>query len=253
MYQTVEFVPPADAGVATLKLSMAEPTTYEYATWAVVGSAGHVEKLNRPGVAHEGDALDLGVHDFPVRLISVAATAALLDLADVAGVCTLTMAGTPIERRFTLSQETPELALAAPRDADLEVIHVEATERGGATVLRRSLAAAQGMRIDVSSFEEFGIHAVSVDADFTGVAPGLIALDLVPEGREEEADAIETVALTPAVPSRQWRYTASSPFRAGYRFRIRAGSDAPPAPWSGVQPPGAPVHVSPVGAVSRVD
>jgi hypothetical protein len=253
VYQTIEFVPPTDAGVATLKLSMAEPTAYEYATWAVVGSAGHVEKLNRPGVAHEGEALDLGVDDFPVRLVSVAATAALLDLADVAGLCVLTTPGPPIERRFILSRETPELAVAAPRDAEIDTINVEATERGGTKVVRRSLAATQGMRIDVSSFEEFGVHGVIVEADFAGAAPGLIAVDLVPEGREEQADSIETLALTAAVPSREWRYTAASPFRAGYRFRIRAGGDAPPAPWSDVQPAGARVHVSPVAVVSPID
>ena len=142
----------------------------------------------------------------------------MLDLADIAGVCVLTTAETSVERRFTLSRAAPEIGLAAPRDAAVEVIHVEATERGGTKVLRRSLPAAQARRIDVSTFEEFGVHRVIVDADFTGGAAGLVAVDLVPEGREALPDSVETVALTSAAPSREWRYTSVSPFRGGRSF-----------------------------------
>jgi len=252
VHQTIELVPPADAAVATLKLSMAEPTAYEYATWAVVGNAGRVEKVTRPNVAHEGEALDLGVDDFPVQFVSVAATPALLDLADIAGVCVLTTAETSVERRFTLSRAAPEIGLAGPRDAAVEVIHVEAAERGGTKVLRRSLPPAQARRIDVSTFEEFGVHRVIVDADFTGGAAGLVAVDLVPEGREALPDSVDTVALTSAAPSREWRYTSVSPFRGGYRFRLHS-SDVPSTAWSDVQPPGAPLHVQLTAAIGRVD
>ena len=177
VYQTMELVPPADTGVATLKLSMAEPTR----TVRHVGGRrqrGHGREADSAGVAHEGEALDLGVDDFPVRFISVAATAALLDLADVDRGLRAHHGETSVERRFTLSQETPEIALAGPRDADLEVIHVEAAERGGTKV-----CGARWPRRRAGAHRRIGVRGVRdprviVDADFTGVAPGLIALDL---------------------------------------------------------------------------
>lgn len=240
--QTVELLPPGDSGLATLRLAATEPASYRYTTWAVIERSGTVERLSGPSVSHDGEALDLGVDDFPVRFVSLAASPALLDIATVAGAWKGRTPAGPFECRFELAPGSPAIGIAVPGDAEGESLRIEARERGGSKLLTLALPAAHNTQLDLSSFPGFGSHRVIVEADFTGL-PGLLAIDLVPEGREERNEAIATVALTPATPVKEWRYTALSPFRSGFRYRRHADSGAPADPWSGVQQPDVPLRV----------
>jgi hypothetical protein len=250
--QTVELVAPADSAVATLRLSATEPTSFTYTPWAVVERSGAVERLDATPVPHQGESLDLGVADFPVRFASVGATPALLDLAAIAGIWMGRTQAGPFERRFELSPESPEIGIAVPADADGESLRIEANERGGSNVLRLTLPAPPSTQLDLPSFAEFGSHRVIVESEFVG-AIGLIAVDLVPEGREEQADAIATIALTAAAPVKEWRYTALSPFRSGFRYRKHAGDGAPVEPWSHVQRPDVPLRIGASALAGRAD
>jgi hypothetical protein len=95
---------------------------------------------------------------------------------------------------------------------------------------------------------------VTVRASFP--APGgLLAVDLLPEGAEETPQTVTALALTPGAPEKEWGYVAASPFAAGYRYRIHAGSDsdagAPAAPWSPVQSPFVPLELQGGPAMTR--
>jgi hypothetical protein len=243
VHQTVELVAPADAGVAILRLSSAEPVAYRYATWAIVEQSGTVQRLNRSATPHEGETLDLGVDDFPLRFLTIGASQAVLDLANVIGVFVGRTPDGLFQRRFELTSDTPEIGMGTPLDARVETVSIEAHERHGSKVLRMTLPGAQSTRIDLSSFAEFGSHRVVVQGNFGGVPAGLLAVDLVPEGREEEPHAIETLAVTTSAAVKEWRYIATSPFRSGYRYRRHADSGMPVEPWSEVRLPDVPLRL----------
>jgi hypothetical protein len=246
VHQTVELVAPADAGVAVLRLSAAEPAAYRYTTWAIVERSGTVERLKCPAAAHEGETLDLSVNDFPLRFLTIGASEAVLDLATVTGVFSGQTPAGRLERGFELTSEVPELGIAMPVDAAVETVAIEAHERNGSKVLRLTLPGAQSTRIDLSSFAEFGSHRVVVQANFGGTPGGLLAVDLVPEGQEDQPQAIETLALTTSVAMKEWRYMAMSPFRSGYRYRRHADSGVPVEPWSDVRLPDVPLRLGAV-------
>ncbi|MGA9579330.1 MAG: hypothetical protein WBV90_17095 [Terrimicrobiaceae bacterium] len=241
--QTLELVPPVDAGVVTLKMSAAEPFAYDYATWAVTERSGAVERLENPRRSHEGATLDLGVDDFPLRFVVIEATASLLNLANVSGICSGNSKAGPFERRFELTSNNPAVGVGVPSEATLAPLQIEARERGGSKVLQIRLDPARGAQVDLTSFREFGPHRIRVECDFGVEASGFLAVDLVAEGSEESPGAIQTLALTPATPGKEWAYLASSPFRAGYRYRIHAASGDLPSPWSELQAPGAPLRL----------
>ncbi|MGC2577186.1 MAG: hypothetical protein WA376_06375, partial [Terrimicrobiaceae bacterium] len=241
--QTLELVPPVDAGVVTLKMSAAEPFAYDYATWAVTERSGAVERLENPRRSHEGATLDLGVDDFPLRFVVIEATASLLNLANVSGICSGNSKAGPFERRFELTSSNPAVGVGVPSEATLAPLQIEARERGGSKVLQIRLDPARGAQVDLTSFREFGPHRIRVECDFGVEASGFLAVDLVAEGSEESPGAIQTLALTPATPGKEWAYLASSPFRAGYRYRIHAASGDLPSPWSELQAPGAPLRL----------
>ncbi len=239
--ETLELVPPVDAGVVTLKMSVAEPLAYEFTTWAVVEQAGAVKRLENIRASHVGETLDLSVDDFPISFVTVGATEALLHLATIAGVCMGNGKEGSFERRFELTPDKSAVGIGVPSGATLAPLQVEARERGGTKLLRLTVEAAQSARLDLTSFREFGPHRVKVECDFGERASGFLAVDLVAESSEESLGAVQTLALTPAAPSKEWGYLASSPFRAGYRYRIHAAPGHPPPPWSEVQAPGAPL------------
>ena len=240
--ETLELVPPADAGVVTLKMSVAEPLAYEFATWAVVEQAGAVKRVENSRITHGGETLDLSVDDFPLRFVTVEATEALLNLAAIAGVCRGDGKEGPFERRFELTPDRPAVGIGVPSEAALAPLQVEARGRGGSKILLLTVEAAQSAQLDLTSFREFGPHRVKVECDF-GEGATFLAVDLVAEGSEESLGAVQTLALTPAAPSKEWGYLASSPFCAGYRYRIHASAGDSPLPWSEVQPPGAPLRL----------
>ncbi|HEY5705967.1 MAG TPA: hypothetical protein VIS96_10370 [Terrimicrobiaceae bacterium] len=239
--ETLELVAPSDSGVVTMKMSAAEPFAYEYTTWAVAERAGAVERLESPRRNHEGPTLDLSVDDFPARFVTVEASAALLHVATITGTCAGNAKGRPFERRFELTRDNPAVGIGVPTEATLAPLQVQAVERDGAKVLRLTLEAAQSAQLDLTSFPEFGPHRVKVECDFGEASSGFLAVDLVAEGSEESPGAVQTLALTPAAPTKEWGYLASSPFRAGYRYRIHAASGDSPSRWSDVQQPTTPL------------
>src|SRR5690606_1831669 len=86
-------------------------------------------------------------------------------------------------------------------------------------------------------FPQYGPHSILIEGDFSSGAT-LLAVDLVSEENQDRANAIQSVFVTPATPKKNWSYLASSPFRAGYRFRVHGDAGESPGPWSEVQQPG---------------
>jgi hypothetical protein len=241
--ESLELVPPSDAGVIVLRMSAAEPLEYEFTTWAIVERESAVQQLETPPRKHEDSTLDLGVNDFPVRFVTVEASAALLDLALIAGICQGDANSGPFERRFELTSENPAVAIAIPAEAKLAPLQVEARELGGTNLLRLTLETAQSAQLDLTSFQEFGPHRVKIECNFRGASSGLLAVDVVAEGNEGSPDAVQTFAFTPSAPKKEWTYLAANPFRPGYCYRIHTAPGNATPPWSEARPPELPLQL----------
>lgn len=242
--QTIEFQPPSDEGVATLKLAVGEPLAYDYVVWAAVERNGAVERKESGTVRHGSETLDLSVENFPVRFVTFGAAPSLLAVANVTGTCKgRGPQSGAFEAVFHLSAAIPSVGVAVPSDVELLSVPIEAQETGSDRRLAIEVNPGTSGLIDLPSFPQFGPHTVEIEGDFSSGA-SLLAVDLAAEDKEDRPAAIQSVFVTPATPRKQWSYLAESPFRAGYRFRVHGTPGEPPRPWSEVQPPGTSLRLS---------
>jgi hypothetical protein len=237
--------PPADRASLRLRLSPAEPPEYTCQVYAVVAGGGN-EPLRGPAVPRRGDTVALGAADLPVTFVPVRADPAVLALATVHVRLQPADPGLPAQDA-DLDPKQPAVAFTRPAPAQGSPapgsLTVDCRPLDGAAPVRLGPLEAAPLVITLASLPGSGPQEVSVSAVFPG-PDGLVAVDLLAEGRPEEPAWISTLALTPDRPQRTWRYAASSPFHAGYRWRPYR-SAPPPAPWSQLLPAGTPLVVEP--------
>ena len=142
-----------------------------------------------------------------------------------------------------LDTETPTLAVPLPHDAETTTLEIEARSIHGEKALRLGPLPARSLSLALPSFPEYGPHRIPIQAVFDDDST-LLVIDLAPEDQAETAAAPTVVALTPNQTWKEWSYLASSPFRAGYRFRRHTGVDDEPGPWSEIRSPFAPLVLS---------
>lgn len=230
--RTLTFEPPADSGAIALRLAPGEPLEYSYTAYAVVRDAGGIEKLTGGERAGRGRRLALSVADFPLRFLSLAASPALLEQAEVVATVTRERGGEVLSERVPLTAAAPAVAIALPSDEEGAEVAIEAAERDGDRVLR--LEGTSEALIDLHSFPGYGPHRVEVECEFDG-DENLVAIELAPERRTEDPDAVTVVSLTPSAPLKSWAWFSDSPFAPGFRYRPYAGPGSVPASWSEVR------------------
>ena len=232
LVKTVTLAPPGDSAEIQLRLAPGEPLEFGYTSYAVVTDAGGIERLTaqqRPG---GGERLALSAADFPVRFIAVAASQALLRIADVEATIARIRAGTEITESYALTAEVPALAIAVPRDEPDPALAIEASERGSGRLVR--IEGASEALVDLHSFPGYGPHRVEVECSFEADEE-VYAIELAPEGRTEDPNAIGVVHLTPAAPRKSWSWFSASPFAGGFHYRPYAGPGRAAAGWSEVR------------------
>ena len=95
--------------------------------------------------------------------------------------------------------------------------------------------------LDFMAFPEYGPHAIAISAKSIAAGPPL-CIDLLAEQDRGVAGAVpDERFFTADEPTANWGYVASSPFRAGYRYRFSATAGAAAGAWSDVQSPFAPL------------
>lgn len=247
---SAEFQPPMDSAMLVLRLSPKEELQYTYSTFVVLQSGDSVERLNGTETSHSGERLDLTLTDFPIDFLPVEASPALLAIANVGGVLRGHNGTASFESSFSLTAERPSIAHPLPKGATGITVDVEARAKDTPRVLRLNRNVVGGLSLDLSSFREYGTQTVEVECDFSKGTATLVAIDLLPEGSAETADAIAVMSLTPAKPGKEWTFSPESPFRAGYRYRMHPGADEIAAPWSEVRQPGSVLQVAPPSQVA---
>jgi hypothetical protein len=244
--KSAELSPPEDAAEILLRLSPAEDLMYTYSTFVILNDFGGMRQVDGPEIAHSGARLNLSPDDFPLNFVSVEANRELLELAVVHGLCRWAENGTIAEQAFELHLDRPAVGLPVPRDATDATLHIEARAREDSKTLSLGPIPAKPLQLGVHSFPEYGPHRIPIECTFTE-GESLVAIDLLPEAQPDAAEAITVVALTRAQPRKEWGYLASSPFRAGYRYRLHAGFEGAVVPWSEILSPFDPLELGAEG------
>lgn len=242
--ETIELIPPVDRAAVVLRFSPVEEPAYSATAFAVVQDSGGVRKLAGAELARKGGQLRLTPDDFPLAFIGVAAERSLLELAGIHGVCRW-QGGPAAGQPFELTLAQPSLALAIPKSATGATIEIEARSPDGA-VVRLEPRAARALRLGLFSFREYGAHTQAVACAFDDDTR-LMAIELAPE----DGGAPTTLALTPEQPRKAWSWLARSPFKPGYRYRLRRGADRDFGDWSSIQPFDAPLAFQSSAATPR--
>jgi hypothetical protein len=232
--KSVELVPPKDLASAVLQFSPIEPQKYTYTTFVVVQTDKGVERLDGTPTAYSGDTLLLVPDDFAIRVIAIEVSTELLQLADLN--CTVAFPpGSPqADLKFQLTSDNPAAAITVARGQDDGTLSVEAVSHQNGKALRLEGLPISATRLELSSFREYGPHKITITCVFA-TGEQLTAIEILPEGKDEQMGNINVLHFTPAQPSREWTWFADSPFLSGYRYRVRRQSDAPSAPWSEVE------------------
>lgn len=238
--QSAELIPPEDRATVRLRLSPVEALEYRYATFVITQDSSGIRQLDEAEIGHDGASLSLTPDSFPLIFVTVEAARDLLELATIHGTCRWIEAERMVEQAVELGADVPALALALPRKANAATLHFEARPHEDGQSLSLGPLPARPVQLGLHSFREYGPHRVQVEAIFAD-SESLVAIDLAPETRAEDTEALTVLALTRDQPRKEWGYLASSPFRAGYRYRLHAGPDGIAGPWSAVRSPFEPL------------
>jgi hypothetical protein len=207
-----------DIATVDVTLSPGEPLLYRYSPFVVVSDDLGTRQINAPEAEYVGSPLRLSPEHFPVEFALIEMTPALGQLAAISGICTYDLDGRTHEKSFTLDSGQLSIGIAVPRERTQISIECLAIAREGAGQIRLGPFESPQVRLDVTSFEQYGAHQVAVQCVFDDDTT-IQAVSFVPMGSEESAGDITTIAFTPAEPARIFRWFARSPFASGFRYR----------------------------------
>lgn len=230
---------PADGvpGIATLRLGPAEPLSYRWRTQAFVADAGRVVALTGPERNSDRELLVIAPADFGVNLVGIDAEPSFLAEATIALEAKGTRQGRPWSLTARLDRDAPAVAFAVPADVADGTLVATALAREGDARAAMTPVALQPTTLDAFSFEGSGARALDARCDFDD-ARAQVLLEVVPEGREHQAERVRLLRLTPAVPQERWTWAALSPLRPGYRWRWFGTRE-----WSAATSPASPLAV----------
>jgi hypothetical protein len=241
LIKTVELLPGQEKAEVYLQFSPVETPLYTYQAFVIASDSGGVTRWVGNETSHASSRLLLRPSDFPVGFVPVESSSELLELAVIHGILRWQQDQELIETTFTLDLGQPLVTLLLPPGAEEATLQLEAHSRDRGDVLALGPFPAEGLRLSLFSFAEYGPHEIEVSCIFDTTTP-LFAIDLLTEEQPDTAEMSTVVSLTPAQPKRAWRWFASNPFRAGYRYRPHTG-DATPLPWSEVHSPTTPLII----------
>jgi hypothetical protein len=244
---TVALEPPADLAVVDVKLAPGERPCFEYTTYAVVADEHGVRTVEGVPASQVGSPLRLVPDAFPVTMVMVEATPALLELATIAGVCRYQLGGGEHAVPFTVDSGRLAVAVAVPRDAEAVTVLGTATARHGGATVPVGPFESRHVRLDLTSFPQYGWHEVEFRCDFDG-RHSVYAIDVLPADRDESDGDVSVLAFTPAHPARTFGWFTGSPFAPGLRYRTHRDGGGPGG-WRDIPAPAGQVVVTPERAV----
>jgi hypothetical protein len=231
---SVPLVEPDDGGRVTLQLSPGEQLAYTYKTLAVIQQNDGGKTLEGPATAGSATQLSLHMDEFPIQFVVLEADAGILALATFSGALRYQDGATAVTAPFQLASTAPRAALPLPPGVTAASITADVAPLGAGAPLRIGPLPAASQRFSLASFPQYGPQRVELKCHF-GVGDDPATFELLAEGAAETPANVTAIALTPAQPTAEFTYVATSPFASGYRFRLRGGA------WSPVLAPSAPL------------
>ncbi len=233
---------PADRADLRLQLAPGEPLDYSAQGFAVLVDAVGVQQLTGPERRCSGPVLRLLPEDFAMLPLALAAAPDLLQLARLEGTLSYRLRDLAHTLDFALDLDRPSAALALPADAAEASLAVVARALAGDGLLDLGVLPARPRRFELTSFATYGPQLAAIRCPPPPGTP-VIALELIPDGRNEDPAEIVPLAFSAAEPAREWHYFSPSPFLGGFRWRIRAGPDETPQAWRHRDPSADPLVV----------
>lgn len=228
---TLLFEPPADSATADVHLAAGEILEYRLVPFTIIAAGADVLQADAAAIVPATDWVQLQASDFALRFCHVTATTRLLALATIEGELRYAWQGATLHQPFALDAATPGLAVAMPQGADA-TLALTAVALDGAHRVELGTALTDRIALDLASIPGYGPHRVVVSA---ALQPGDVPLPVDLIGADGGNPM--TVTLAPGFAQANWGYVAASPFRAGYRWRIGAGS------WTEVRDPAQPLMI----------
>ena len=217
-----------DKATMDVRLSPGEPLRYKYSTFAVLTDEKGTRQIDGPEVDGAGPTLLLSTDQFPIEFAVIEVTRALAELAVVSGACIYEADEAIHEQKIIFDSGNLSTAVAIPRDRTSFSIEGYAVARTGSGSLKFGPIETPQATIDVTSFADYGPQRADIKCIFDDTAT-LQALSLLPMDREETADNITALSLTPAQPVKTFEWSSRSPFAPGFRYRP---FNAPQGAWS---------------------
>ncbi len=241
--QTIAFTEPDDDGSLTFQISPAETLSYTLSGFAVLAAAGMVREFAMPPQLRSSSWVQLGADDFPVAFAHVTAANRLLSLAVLTLTLTYALDGAQHRVAAVLNAKITGASMAVPRSASDPSLTVSAAPLDGSAPLGLGPLAPGRIDLDLPAFAEFGPHRVTIRAALRSGDRALM-LDAIAQDDEDAGAPPAQLLLTADQPSADWGYVASSPFKAGYRYRKSATGSAPAGAWSALQSPFTPLMLA---------
>ena len=216
--ETVLFEPPEDIVQTRVQLAPGESLQYEYSTFVVISDEHGVREIRNPAAPYVGSPLRLSPDAFPIDFALVEVTRELAALASIDGVCQYERDGQEYQIPFALDSGRFSVSVALPKNSHSVSLQCTAISRDSGAVLRVGPFESLKVRLDVSSFLEYGWHEVEFECIFDGKT-SVYAIDILPVGLDETFENLTILAFTPDQPKRRFGWFAQSPFRPGFQYR----------------------------------
>ncbi|HEY3674863.1 MAG TPA: hypothetical protein VGK84_02620, partial [Candidatus Tumulicola sp.] len=238
---SVTFAEPDDAGTVQFRIDPAEALAYTTSGFAVITAGTLVRQYAATPQARSDPWVQLYDADFPVTFATVTAAPRLLALANVRVAVSYQLENQPVALESDLSAQHPATSIAIPRIATAATMTVSAIPQDGSAMLTLAPVTPEAIDLDFATFPEYGPHTISISAKNVAGGPPL-SIDLLAQEQGDVAGAVpDQRFFTIDQPNASWGYVASSPFCAGYRYRVSATAGAAAGVWSDVQSPFAPL------------
>ncbi|MGV1004986.1 MAG: hypothetical protein ACOYEV_09525 [Candidatus Nanopelagicales bacterium] len=207
----------------TLPTAPGEVLRARVTAYAVVADETGVRRLSGPAWEHSGPVLRVDPERFPIELAVCAISPDLALQAVLSGACAFVDDNGLHVRRFVLDRLRPATVLAIPAGREWMRLDLQAVPPEGGEVVRLAPFESSQVRLDLSTFPNYGPQVLSVRCDFDDTATSR-GLSLLADGVSETPENITTLGLTPGAASRTFAWFSPSIFARGVRYRSSQAS-----------------------------
>ena len=218
--ETITFDSGTAKKIVTLKFSSREKCEYDVLPFVIVEENGFTNELYGESFTSNENILFIQEEQFPLHIITFECSEDLMGVAEIK----LDIVSDEEEKEclpstsFSREQSSVMYAFSNMHEKGCVAKVTASVNEIDSKILSKSFNLNNDVKIDFTSFDCFGSHAVNIK--LKQEINGLIAIDLLPESLEELHENITTIALSKDKPEQTWQWYTSSLFKSGFRYRL---------------------------------